>query len=65
MAIKIRTYEFAHEAVSCCSLPPKYPTVYSKLEVIDPTEEKMDMSWIDVEVSEAEVIILKDSGNND
>ena len=64
MAMKIRTYEFAHEAVSCCSLPPKYPTVYSKLEVIDPTEEKMDMSWIAAEISEAEVIILKDGVTN-
>ena len=64
MAIKIRTYEFAHEAVSCCSLPPKYPTIYSNLEVIDPTEEKMDMGWIAAEISEAEVIILKDGGIN-
>ncbi len=65
MAMKIRTYEFAHEAVSCCSLPPKYPTVYSNLEIIDPTEEKMDMGLIAAEISEAEVIILKDSGTND
>jgi thiamine biosynthesis protein ThiI len=65
MAMKIRTYEFAHEAVSCCSLPPKYPTVYSNLEIIDPTEEKMDMGWIAAEISEAEVIILKESGTND
>ncbi len=65
MAMKIRTYEFAHEAVSCCSLPPKYPTVYSNLEIIDPTEEKMDMGLIAAEISEAEVIILKDGGTND
>jgi thiamine biosynthesis protein ThiI len=65
MAMKIRTYEFAHEAVSCCSLPPKYPTVHSNLEIIDPTEEKMDMGWIAAEISEAEVIILKDSGTSD
>ncbi len=64
MAMKIRTYEFAHEAVSCCSLPPKYPTIYSNLEVIDPTEEKMDMGWIAAEISEAEVIILKEGGVN-
>ncbi|MHA1136709.1 MAG: tRNA sulfurtransferase [Candidatus Thorarchaeota archaeon] len=65
MAMKIRTYEFAHEAVSCCSLPPKYPTVNSNLEIIDSTEEKMDMGWIAAEIAEAEVIILKDSGAND
>ncbi|MHA2396076.1 MAG: tRNA 4-thiouridine(8) synthase ThiI, partial [Candidatus Thorarchaeota archaeon] len=60
MAMKIRTYEFAHEAVSCCSLPPKYPTVYSNLEIIEPTEKKMDMGWIAAEISDSEVIILKD-----
>jgi thiamine biosynthesis protein ThiI len=65
MAMKIRTYEFAHEAVSCCSLPPKHPTVYSNLEIIEPTEEKMDMGWLAAEISEAEVIILKDSETND
>jgi thiamine biosynthesis protein ThiI len=61
MAIKIRTYEFAHEAVECCSLPPKYPTVSAKLDVIGPAEQKMDMSWIDIEIANAEVIILRES----
>lgn len=61
MAIKIRTYEFAHEAVACCSLPPKYPTVSAKLDVIGPAEQKMDMSWIDTEIANAEVIILRES----
>jgi len=65
MAIKIRTYEFTHEAVSCCSLPPKYPTIYSNLEVIDTAEEKMNMDWIAAEISEAEIIILKDGDTND
>ncbi len=65
MAMKIRTYEFAHEAVSCCSLPPKYPTIYSELDIIKPTEDQMDMGWIAAEISEAEVIILKDSDTND
>jgi thiamine biosynthesis protein ThiI len=65
MAMKIRTYEFAHEAVSCCSLPPKYPTVYSNLEIIDPTEEKMEMDLISSEIGEAEVIILKEGDTID
>ena len=65
MAMKIRTYEFAHEAVSCCSLPPKYPTVYSELDIIKPTEDQMDMGTITAEISEAEVIILKDGGTDD
>jgi thiamine biosynthesis protein ThiI len=60
MARKIRTYEFAHEAVSCCSLPPKYPTVYSNLEIINPTEEKMDMGLIASEIADSEIIILKE-----
>ncbi|MHA1950166.1 MAG: tRNA sulfurtransferase [Candidatus Thorarchaeota archaeon] len=65
MARKIRTYEFAHEAVSCCSLPPKYPTVYSNLEIIEPTEEKMDMGLIASEIADSEIIILKDVGSNE
>ncbi|MCJ7817744.1 MAG: hypothetical protein MUP60_02735, partial [Candidatus Thorarchaeota archaeon] len=65
MAMKIRTYAFTHEAVSCCSLPPKYPTIYSELDIIKPTEDQMDMGWIAAEISEAEVIILKDSDTND
>lgn len=65
MAMKIRTYEFAHEAVSCCSLPPKYPTVHANLDEIDPAEEKMDMEWIAKELAEAEVIVLKEGCEND
>ncbi|MHA2063986.1 MAG: tRNA sulfurtransferase [Candidatus Thorarchaeota archaeon] len=64
LAIKIRTYEFAHEAVSCCSLPPKYPTIYARLEEIEPAEEKMDMEWITKELAEAEVIVLKEGSGN-
>jgi thiamine biosynthesis protein ThiI len=65
MAMKIRTYEFTHEAVSCCSLPPKYPTVHANLDEIDPAEEKMDMEWIEKELAEAEVIVLKEGRDND
>ncbi|MBE0527001.1 MAG: hypothetical protein IH631_08670 [Candidatus Thorarchaeota archaeon] len=65
MAMKIRTYAFTHEAVSCCSLPPKYPTIYSELDIIKPTEDQMDMGWIAAEISEAEIIILKDADIND
>jgi thiamine biosynthesis protein ThiI len=64
MAIKIRTYDFAHEAVACCSLPPKHPTVFAKLDVIEPAEEKMDMSWIDIEIANAEIIVLKERDIN-
>ncbi|MFW9927735.1 MAG: tRNA sulfurtransferase [Candidatus Thorarchaeota archaeon] len=64
MAMKIRTYEFAHEAVSCCSLPPKHPTVYSNPDTIKPIEEKMDMGWIAAEISNSEVLILKEGSEN-
>ncbi|MFW9809760.1 MAG: tRNA sulfurtransferase [Candidatus Thorarchaeota archaeon] len=64
MAIKIRTYEFAHEAVSCCSLPPKYPTVYSNLDIIKSVDEKMDMGRIAAEISDSEVLILEEGREN-
>ncbi|MFW9798959.1 MAG: tRNA sulfurtransferase [Candidatus Thorarchaeota archaeon] len=60
LARAIGTYEFASEAVSCCTLPPKYPTVRARPEDVQEAEKKMDMDWISAEVSQAEVIILKD-----
>lgn len=59
MARKIDTYKFAHEAVSCCSLPPKYPTVYADIKKIKSAESKMDMGWIATEMAQAEVIIMQ------
>jgi len=59
LAMKIGTYKYTHEAVSCCSLPPKYPTIHARLGEIQPAEEKMDMEILDAELSDAEVIILK------
>jgi thiamine biosynthesis protein ThiI len=64
-AMKIRTYEFAHEAVSCCSLPPKYPTIHAKLDEIAPAEEEMNMEWLSKEIAEAEVIVLKEGIESD
>ncbi|MHA1929693.1 MAG: tRNA uracil 4-sulfurtransferase ThiI [Candidatus Thorarchaeota archaeon] len=60
MAHKIGTYQFAEEAASCCSLPPKYPTVHARLEAIPEAEEKMDMDWIKAEVAQAEILILRE-----
>jgi thiamine biosynthesis protein ThiI len=65
MAIKIRTYEFAHEAVACCSLPPKYPTVSAKLDVIGPAEQKMDMNWLEAEIANADIIVLKEGDTSE
>jgi thiamine biosynthesis protein ThiI len=59
MARKIDTYKFAHEAVSCCSLPPKYPTVYADIKKIKSAESKMDMGLIATEMAQAEVIIIQ------
>lgn len=59
LAMKIGTYKFTHEAVSCCSLPPKYPTIHARLGEIRPAEEKMNMEILDAELADAEVIVLK------
>ncbi|MHA1960929.1 MAG: tRNA uracil 4-sulfurtransferase ThiI [Candidatus Thorarchaeota archaeon] len=56
---KIGTYKFAHESVSCCSLPPKHPTVYAQLDKIPEAEAKMDFEVLKNEIAEAEIIILK------
>ncbi|MHA2204831.1 MAG: tRNA uracil 4-sulfurtransferase ThiI [Candidatus Thorarchaeota archaeon] len=64
LGTKIGTYEFAHESVSCCSLPPKYPTVHANLSEIPAAEEGMDMSWIDAEIAQAEIIILKEGSKH-
>ncbi|UCE09228.1 MAG: tRNA 4-thiouridine(8) synthase ThiI [Candidatus Thorarchaeota archaeon] len=59
LGMEIGTYKFAHEAVSCCSLPPKHPTVHSQLEAIPEAESKMDFDVLKEEIAEAEVIILR------
>lgn len=59
-AREIGTYKFAHEAVSCCSLPPRYPSVHASLEVVKRAEESMDMGLIKEQFSRAEVLILKE-----
>ncbi|MCF2136334.1 MAG: hypothetical protein K9W43_03755 [Candidatus Thorarchaeota archaeon] len=56
----IGTYKYASEASSCCTLPPKYPSIRARIEEIAPAEEKMDLRWITAEVNEAEIIILKE-----
>ena len=59
-AREIGTYEFAEEAASCCSLPPKYPTINAEVREIPIAEEKIGDGWVEYAVSDAEVIILKE-----
>lgn len=63
-AREIGTYKFAEEAGSCCSLPPKYPTIYAQLHEIPIAEEKMGTDWVKDAVSDAEILILKEVGEN-
>lgn len=64
-AMEIGTYDFAREAVSCCILPPKHPSVYARLEDVIAAESKMDFDWVEEEFSRAEVLILRRSGGHD
>lgn len=59
MAMQIGTYEFAKEGVSCCTLPPKYPTVSARISQVAKEEENMDLSVLQAEVSQAKVIVLR------
>ncbi|MHA1772083.1 MAG: hypothetical protein ACTSYL_04410 [Candidatus Thorarchaeota archaeon] len=56
----IGTYKYASEASSCCTLPPKYPSIRARIEEIAPAEEKMDLRWIKAEVNEAEIMVIKE-----
>ncbi len=60
MSRLIGTYRFASEAASCCVLPPKHPVVHANLDEIASIEERLDLRWIRAEVSEAEILVLKE-----
>ncbi|MHA1480669.1 MAG: tRNA uracil 4-sulfurtransferase ThiI [Candidatus Thorarchaeota archaeon] len=64
MAQKIGTYQFAHESVACCTLPPKYPTVHADLKIIPEAEAKMDMDWIKAEFHQSEILILREGSSS-
>jgi thiamine biosynthesis protein ThiI len=59
MAMQIGTYEFAKEGVSCCTLPPKYPTGSARINQVAVEEQNMDLSVLQAEVSQAKVIVLR------
>ena len=64
-AMEIGTYDFAREAVSCCILPPKHPSVYAQLEDVLAAESKMDFDWVEAEFSRSEVLILRGGSGDD
>ena len=62
MARKIGTYEFAKEAVSCCTLAPEYPIIQSNIDDVHSEDEKLDLSILEQEIPLARVLLL---GKND
>ena len=62
MARKISTYEFAKEAVSCCTLAPEYPIIQSNIDDVKSADEKLDLSILEQEIPLARVLLL---GKND
>ncbi len=61
LARKIDTYRFAREATSCCSLPPRYPSVEADPGRVKKAEESLDLSLLEDEVTQARIIILRES----
>ncbi|MBD3406484.1 MAG: tRNA 4-thiouridine(8) synthase ThiI [Candidatus Lokiarchaeota archaeon] len=59
MAIKIGTYQFAKEGLSCCSLAPSYPLLHAQQNKIESSEKEMDFSVIEEEVKAARVEVLR------
>ncbi|TFF92423.1 tRNA 4-thiouridine(8) synthase ThiI [Candidatus Thorarchaeota archaeon] len=60
LARQIGTYRFAREATSCCTLPPRYPSVEADLERVKRAEEPLDLSVLKDEIADARVIFLRE-----
>ncbi len=59
-AAKIGTYKFAEEGLSgCCGLVPDYPSIHADLETVENAEKNIDLSILNEQVENAEVIILR------
>jgi tRNA uracil 4-sulfurtransferase len=56
---KLGTYEPAAQTKKCCTLPPKYPIIRPQVESIEEPEANLDMSVLEDEVENAEVLILR------
>jgi thiamine biosynthesis protein ThiI len=61
MAQKIGTYEFAREAVSCCTLAPEYPIIQSNIDDVQSADEKLDLTILDQEIQLARVLLIRKS----
>ncbi|MFW9909490.1 MAG: tRNA sulfurtransferase [Candidatus Thorarchaeota archaeon] len=59
-AREIGTYQYAEEAASCCSLPPRYPTIKADTREIPIAEDKIGEDWVKYAVSDAEIFSLKE-----
>jgi len=56
---KLGTYEPAAQAKTCCTLPPRYPIIRPCVDSIEEPEANLDMSVLEDEVENAEVLILR------
>ncbi len=58
LASKIGTYQFASDAPTCCSLPPKYPIIRADYKEVIDLDSKLDISIISEEVKNSKIYIL-------
>ncbi|MEM4734576.1 MAG: tRNA uracil 4-sulfurtransferase ThiI [Candidatus Thorarchaeota archaeon] len=61
MAQRIGTYEFAQQSLTCCTLPPRYPSIQADLHRVLECESEMDLSVIRKELDRAEILYLRTS----
>ncbi|MBD3157978.1 MAG: hypothetical protein GF309_04255 [Candidatus Lokiarchaeota archaeon] len=56
---KLGTHEPAAKTMTCCTLPPRYPIIRPPVDSIEEPEANLDMSVLDDEVENADVLILR------
>jgi thiamine biosynthesis protein ThiI len=59
LAREIGTYAFAEEAIKCCNLAPKYPSIASTVQKAEDAEKTMDYDILLSELESARVLILR------
>ncbi len=59
IAQAIGTYKFAQESLTCCQLPPKYPLLNARQDLILEIEKRMNLDVLDEEVTRARLISLR------
>jgi thiamine biosynthesis protein ThiI len=60
LAREIGTYTFAEEAIRCCDLAPKYPSVASTVQKTEDAEKTMDYDILLSELESAKILILRE-----